>query len=171
MFETTFWSAFAIGIISACSMPLVLLGGSIPITIARPACRRPNVRETEWQVNLSHRVLGSITDLFWQPRKRVLAFLIAFGGCALLATLVIDLVGNATEKGHLLELIVGSIVGSLFFTLVDRIVNRSGGFLRKPSSLLVYLTRQESPHFEKKSIFLQEIGKLYWSNLVLYTRL
>ena len=36
----------------------ILLGGSIPITIACPACRRLNVRETEWWVNLSYRVLG-----------------------------------------------------------------------------------------------------------------
>jgi hypothetical protein len=87
--------------------------------------------------------LGSITSFFWKPKNRALAFLMAFGGGALLAALVIDLVGSTKEKGHLLELIVGSIIGSLFFTLVDRIVNKSGGFLRKPSTLLTYLTQQE----------------------------
>ena len=38
----------------------------------------------------------------------------AFGGGALLAALVIDLVGSAREKGHILELVIGSIIGSLF---------------------------------------------------------
>ncbi len=94
--------------------------------------------------------LGAITSLFWQPKNRALAFLIAFGGGALLAALVIDLVGSATEKGHLLELIVGSIIGSLFFTMINRIVNKSGGFLRKPSTTSAYLTQQESHRFEQK---------------------
>ncbi len=60
--------------------------------------------------------LGSLTAFFWHPRNRVLAFLMAFGGGALLAALVIDLVGSATEKGHLLELVAGTILGSLLFT-------------------------------------------------------
>ena len=94
--------------------------------------------------------LGSVTCLFWNPRKRILAFLIAFGGGALLAALVIDLVGNATEKGHLLELVVGSIIGSLFFTFVNRIVNNSGGFLRKPSTTLVHMTQKETERFQQR---------------------
>ncbi|MGK7948779.1 MAG: cyclic nucleotide-binding domain-containing protein [Xenococcaceae cyanobacterium] len=94
--------------------------------------------------------LGSVTSLFWNPRKRILAFLIAFGGGALLAALVIDLVGNATEKGHLLELVVGSIIGSLFFTFVNRIVNNSGGFLRKPSTTLVHMTQKETERFQQR---------------------
>jgi zinc transporter ZupT len=49
--------------------------------------------------------LGSITSFFWQPKNRALAFLMAFGGGALLAALVIDLVGSTKEKGHLFELI------------------------------------------------------------------
>jgi hypothetical protein len=87
-----------------------------------------------------------------------LSFLIAFGGGALLAALVIDLVGSAKEKGHLLELIIGSIIGSLFFTLVDHIINKSGGFLRKPSTLLTYLTEQESLRFEKRITQLKRLS-------------
>ena len=87
--------------------------------------------------------LGSLTALVWNPKNRALAFLIAFGGGALLAALVIDLVGSATEKGHILELVAGSLIGSLFFTFVNQVVNRSGGFLRKPSTTLSHLTQQE----------------------------
>ena len=60
--------------------------------------------------------LGSLTTLIWTPKNRALAFLMAFGGGALLSALVIDLVGSAREKGHILELVIGSIIGSLFFT-------------------------------------------------------
>ena len=94
--------------------------------------------------------LGAVTALFWKPKNRALAFLIAFGGGALLGAVTIDLVGSAKEKGHLLELIIGSIIGSLFFTFVNQIVNNSGGFLRKPSTTLTYLTQQESRRFEQK---------------------
>ena len=94
--------------------------------------------------------LGALTALFWKPKNRVLAFLIAFGGGALLGAVTIDLIGSAKEKGHLLELIIGSIIGSLFFTFVNQIVNNSGGFLRKPSTTLSYLTQRESHRFEQK---------------------
>jgi CRP-like cAMP-binding protein len=101
--------------------------------------------------------LGSVTALFWHPKNRMLAFLIAFGGGALLSALVIDLVGNAREKGHILELIFGSIIGSLFFTLVNQIVNNSGGFLRKPSTLLAYITQQESRRLERRIAQLKRL--------------
>ncbi len=102
--------------------------------------------------------LGSVTSLFWNPRNRILAFLIAFGGGALLAALVIDLVGSATEKGHLVELVVGSIIGSLFFTFVNRIVNNSGGFLRKPSTTLVHMTQKETQRFQQRIARLRRIN-------------
>ena len=91
--------------------------------------------------------LGALTALLWTPKKRALAFLIAFGGGALLAALVIDLVGSARERGHILELVVGSISGSLFFSFVNQMVNSSGGFLRKPSTTLAHLTQQERNYF------------------------
>ncbi len=91
--------------------------------------------------------LGSFTALIWQPGKKVLAFLISFGAGALLSALVIDLVGSATEKGHILELIIGSILGSIFFTIVNTTVNNSGGFLRKPSTTLMHLNQKQEARF------------------------
>jgi CRP-like cAMP-binding protein len=101
--------------------------------------------------------LGSLTSLVWSPKNRALAFLVAFGGGALLAALVIDLVGSATEKGHFLELVVGSILGSLFFTLVNKLVNDSGGFLRKPSTILNYFTAQEEHRLKDRLSRLKQM--------------
>lgn len=42
--------------------------------------------------------LGVITAIFWSPENRTLAFLMAFGGGALLAALGVDLAGSATEN-------------------------------------------------------------------------
>ncbi len=101
--------------------------------------------------------LGSLTALIWTPKNRALAFLMAFGGGALLAALVIDLVGSAREKGHILELVIGSIIGSLFFTYINQLVNRSGGFLRKPSTTLTHLTQQERRRFTQSFSRLKRI--------------
>ncbi|MDJ0902262.1 MAG: cyclic nucleotide-binding domain-containing protein [Xenococcus sp. MO_188.B8] len=101
--------------------------------------------------------LGSLTALIWTPKNRALAFLMAFGGGALLAALVIDLVGSAREKGHILELVIGSIIGSLFFTYINQLVNRSGGFLRKPSTTLAHLTQQERRRFTQSCSRLKRI--------------
>jgi len=100
--------------------------------------------------------LGAITALFWQPKNRVLAFLVAFGGGALLAAVTIDLVGNVKERGHLLELIVGSIIGSLFFIFINQLVNNAGGFLRKPSTLLTYLYQQDDHRNEQRLVQLKQ---------------
>ncbi|ACB54528.1 unknown [Crocosphaera subtropica ATCC 51142] len=94
--------------------------------------------------------LGSISALLWTPVSRMIAFLTAFGSGALLAALVIDLVGSATRKGHIIELVIGSILGSLFFTFVNQLVNNSGGFLRKPSTTLSHLTQKQSRRFQQR---------------------
>ncbi|MFO8237289.1 MAG: hypothetical protein R6U00_03350 [Prochlorococcaceae cyanobacterium] len=74
-------------------------------------------------ISASSMPLGAITSLLWIPRNRTTALLMAFGAGALLAALVIDLVGGAREKGHLIELGAGSVLGSLFYTAVNRLVN------------------------------------------------
>ena len=82
--------------------------------------------------------LGTITSAFWKPGDRAIAFLMAFGGGALLAALTIDLVGSALEKGHFHILALGCIIGSLLFIGLNRIINDHGGFYEKP--LQPYIT-------------------------------
>ncbi|MEL4896763.1 cyclic nucleotide-binding domain-containing protein, partial [Crocosphaera sp. Alani8] len=115
--------------------------------------------------------LGSITALFWSPVSRTLAFLTAFGSGALLAALVIDLVGSATEKGHILELVIGAVIGSLFFSFVNQLVNNSGGFLRKPSTTLSHLTQKESRRFQERVDSLKGINLFYDANRSLRQKL
>ncbi|MGK7962013.1 cyclic nucleotide-binding domain-containing protein [Crocosphaera sp.] len=102
--------------------------------------------------------LGSITALLWSPVSRTIAFLTAFGSGALLAALVIDLVAKATAKGHIVELVVGAIMGSLFFTFINQWVNNSGGFLRKPSTTLSHLTQKEARRFQQRVKRLKRIN-------------
>ncbi len=48
--------------------------------------------------------MGAATSAFWRPTDRAIAFLIAFGGGALLAALTIDLVGRSVAAGHFYKL-------------------------------------------------------------------
>lgn len=105
-------TAFIVGLVSACSLPL-----------------------------------GTLTSFFWRPSDRVIAFLMAFGGGALLAALTIDLAGPALARGHFYWLAAGCITGGILFVVLDQIVNRHGGFLRKVSTTIFHLHRKEARRF------------------------
>src|SRR6056297_2972291 len=93
--------------------------------------------------------LGALTSIFWRPGDRVIAFLMAFGGGALLAALTIDLAGPALAKGHFNWLAAGCIVGGILFVVLDEIVNRHGGFLRKASTTIFHLRHREASRFRR----------------------
>ncbi|MEA1890285.1 MAG: cyclic nucleotide-binding domain-containing protein, partial [Pseudomonadota bacterium] len=86
--------------------------------------------------------LGAAVGLLWRPPDRVMAFLIAFGGGALLAALTIDLIAPSVERGHFWDLAIGAMLGGLLFKLLDFLVNRKGGYLRKPSTAMTYWRSQ-----------------------------
>ena len=80
MLESVAFSAFLMGIISTCSLPM-----------------------------------GTLTTKFWTPGDRFVAWLMAFGGGALLAALTLDLVGSALSKGHFYPMAMGAMIGGLMF--------------------------------------------------------
>jgi len=82
--------------------------------------------------------LGASIGIVWRPPDRVMAFLLAFGGGALLAALTIDLIAPGVDRGHFADLALGAILGGLLFKLLDWLVNRKGGYLRKPSTAMTY---------------------------------
>lgn len=102
--------------------------------------------------------LGTITSAFWRPGDRVIAFLMAFGGGALLAALTIDLAGPALAKGHFYWLAAGCIIGGILFVVLDQLVNQHGGFLRKVSTTVFHLRRQEAKRFRALLSRLRRIG-------------
>src|SRR5262245_52433564 len=105
--------------------------------------------------------LGALSSFVWKPRDRPLAFLVAFGGGALLAALTIDLVAPTVEEGYFSFLAVGCILGSLSFVGLNHLINERGGFLRKTSTLLHYIRRQERKRFKHLLSQMQRIGVFY----------
>lgn len=101
--------------------------------------------------------MGAITSRFWQPSDQIIGALTAFGAGALLSATVLDLVADAVEEGHILELVCGSILGSLFFTTVNHIVNQFGGFLRKSATATAHVERQQAQQFKE---FLRQVSRI-----------
>ncbi len=87
--------------------------------------------------------LGTLTTLFWKPSERAISFLMSFGGGALLAALTLDLVAGTVAKGDFYPLAVGCIAGGLSFIGLNNIINDFGGFVRKASTTMHHLRKQE----------------------------
>jgi CRP-like cAMP-binding protein len=93
--------------------------------------------------------LGAMTSFLWKPGDKTVAFLMAGGGGALLAALTIDLVGEALNRGHYLALCCGCLTGGLLFIALDYLINNYGGFLRKASTTIYHLRKQEHQQYKK----------------------
>ncbi len=87
--------------------------------------------------------LGTITSAVIRPGDRLIAFLMAFGGGALLAALTIDLVASSLDKGHFTPLAIGCIIGGILFVVLNEAVNDYGGFVRKASTTFYYLRKED----------------------------
>lgn len=97
--------------------------------------------------------LGSWVGLQANPKPHVTSILAAFGAGALIAALSIELVAPTLfllespeiESHHgdpvsaFFALISGMAIGGILFTLLDRLVNARGGFLRHTASTVSYL--------------------------------
>jgi CRP-like cAMP-binding protein len=92
--------------------------------------------------------LGCLTILLWKPSDRAIAFLMAFGGGALLAALTIDLVASTLAKGDFYPLAAGCITGGLIFIALNQIVNDFGGFVRKASTHVYHIRKLKYRRFK-----------------------
>jgi zinc transporter ZupT len=94
--------------------------------------------------------MGSLVGVSTRLRPIIISILAAFGAGALIAALSVELVAPTmaalVSKGgdpnhgdpHLsfYALIVGAILGGIFFVVLDQVVNAHGGFLRKTAPTL-----------------------------------
>jgi zinc transporter ZupT len=101
--------------------------------------------------------LGSLVGIKTNPRPHLISTLAAFGAGALIAALSVELVAPTvfaleSPEGHsthgtpiagFLAQVAGAVVGGLLFTMLDRLVNIRGGFLRRTSSTISYLTERK----------------------------
>lgn len=113
--------------------------------------------------------LGSWIGIRFKFSSTQLSFLASFGAGALLAALSVELIAPTTlalvssDISHQDEatntffaMVIGSVVGGLLYVLLDKLVNKKGGFLRKTSTLLQYYNKSKS---DEQKRFLDEVSK------------
>jgi len=101
--------------------------------------------------------LGTLTAAVWRPADRVLAFLMSFGGGALLVALTLDLAAPAVRRGDFAWLAVGCIAGGVLFVVLDQMVNNHGGFLRKVSTTVFHFWREEHKRVRETLVDLRRL--------------
>lgn len=88
-------------------------------------------------------VIGSAIGLIAKPRAVITSVCMAFGAGALLFALSIEIVAHSYRIAGFAPLALGCVVGGLLFELLNQIINRRGGFLRKAATLLYHVTRSK----------------------------
>ena len=113
--------------------------------------------------------LGSIAGIIFNPKPKITAGFTAFGAGALLAALSIELIaptvmqivgqadnplGMSHEKNNAIfnmgALIFGCILGGILFFVLDEAVNSRGGFIRKVSTIISFLKKDDEQRILKK---------------------
>ena len=101
--------------------------------------------------------LGSLVALRTNPRPQYISILAAFGAGALIAALSVELVAPTVfalheENGtphqgdpviHFFVLLIGAVLGSILFVVLDQLVNEHGGFLRKTTTSMTFFKAAE----------------------------
>lgn len=82
--------------------------------------------------------IGALIGAYWRPADKTMAFLLAFGGGALLAAVTVDLVAGALAHQQALSTVLGAVAGGVVFKLLNQWINAMGGYLRKPSTTINY---------------------------------
>lgn len=88
-------------------------------------------------------VIGSAIGLIAKPRAVVTSVCMAFGAGALLFALSLEIVAHSYRIAGFAPLAAGCVAGGLLFELLNQIINRRGGFLRKAATLLYHVTRSK----------------------------
>jgi len=101
--------------------------------------------------------LGAAVAMFWTPKRKMAAAMMAFGGGALLAALTIDLVAESVTKGEFYYVAAGCIIGGILYEVLNSILNSQGGFLRKRSTTITHFKKKKNKEFK---ILFQKIGQV-----------
>ncbi len=96
--------------------------------------------------------LGSVLGMAFRPKASIVGALAAFGGGALLAALSVELIAptmmtaSQSEEGRHLAyaLLVGGVLGGVFFWILDQLLNARGGYLRKTATAITYMSKSRS---------------------------
>lgn len=101
--------------------------------------------------------LGAAVGLQYIPNHKWTSSLMAFGGGALLAALTLELVAECLHRSGFWVLAGGFLGGAVLFLVLDQLLNKNGGFLRKASTTVLYLTAKKRQEAEN---LLERLSKV-----------
>jgi len=113
--------------------------------------------------------IGSVVGLQFRFRPLHISILAAFGAGALMAALSIELIAptalrltqtgghaQATAKPELLAMLAGAVLGGGFYYVLDQLVNKKGGYLRKTTNHLSFFLRS---HKNREAKLIEAISE------------
>ncbi|MGK7872663.1 MAG: cyclic nucleotide-binding domain-containing protein [Xenococcaceae cyanobacterium] len=101
--------------------------------------------------------IGASVGVFWQPSRNFSAAVMAFGSGTLLSAIAFEITIPVYRKSSFLPLLIGFIIGGVFFIYLTKYVDEQGGFLRKPASSRRYFFEH---HQEQASDVLKRIAHI-----------
>lgn len=113
--------------------------------------------------------IGSIAGLIIRPRESLTAVLTAFGAGALLAAFTVELVAPTVEAvvieehnngGALIEfaaMIAGAVLGGVLFVVLDGLINKKGGFLRKHATAIAWFSADKK---KRQARIIEDLGNV-----------
>jgi len=99
-------------------------------------------------------LFGAIIGVFFNPNKKLIAGIMAFGSGALISAVAFELVQESFEKSGVFPLLIGIITGGTLFVIGNQIIENMGGFLRNTSNQKRFL------HKQKRKLAIQLIDNL-----------
>ncbi len=115
--------------------------------------------------------LGSLLGVIWEPKPAITASLTAFGAGALLAALSVELIaptvmefvgqvpGDYVDHGWqpFAYLLGGCVTGGVFFVILNELLNSSGGYLRKMSTVITQINHNNKLRYSR---ILKKMGNM-----------
>ncbi len=87
--------------------------------------------------------LGAMLGVWIKPPGKVVAAIMAFGAGNLLSALTLELIEPAFVETGLGPIAVGCILGAFVFVGLNAMLEKSGGYMRKASTLITHLKTQK----------------------------
>jgi CRP-like cAMP-binding protein len=81
----------------------------------------------------SSMALGALIAVAWQPGRKFLAAVMAFGSGTLMAAIALEIASAVYRSAGVLVLAGGFLLGGVLFISLSKYIDEHGGFLRKPA--------------------------------------
>jgi CRP-like cAMP-binding protein len=94
-------------------------------------------------LSASSLMIGALIGVFFNPRKKLIAAVMAFGSGALLSAVAFELVQESYKMSAEWPLIFGMIIGGSVFLAGNSIINNMGGFARNYSTRRRFVRKQK----------------------------